>query len=204
MRTTMTTRALLILVAAALGVALPARAQDAEVTPERIERALARYRGEPSVARLVRAAETYRTASPGRIRDAMDRARATGWLPTTRASIRRGQTVDLRGLGGGTVDTITNVSTDDALTFEASMTFRFDRIVFAAEERGLLRELRATEDARATVAELVVHLYFERRRLQLEQDLAHRVDLARALRVLEIEALLDALTGGAFSRLRRA
>jgi len=174
----------------------------AAVTPERIERALYRYRREPSVARVIDAALRARTASPGRVRDAMDRARATGWLPTARASLRRGQTVDLRGLTGG--DAVTNVSTDDALTFEAALTFRFDRIVFANEEVPMLRELRSVEREQADLARAIAHLYFERRRIQLERDLAGRVDVARALRVLEIEALLNAFTDGGFTRMMGA
>jgi len=165
----------------------------------RITRALRRYRGEPSSSALVRAALVARSASPGRIRDAMDRARGTGWLPLTRLAIRRGQAVDLRGLAAEPADT--NISTDDDLTLEARLVFRFDRIVFASEEVGLLRELRAAEAEQRELSSLVVRLYFERRRLQLERDLAHARDLARQIRILEIEALLDAFTAGAFSRI---
>jgi len=47
----------------------------------------------------------------------------------------------------------------------------------------------------------VVHLYFERRRLQLERDLGGQVEVASELRILEAEALLDVFTNGAFSRM---
>jgi len=170
----------------------PAGAQD------RVDEALARYRHEPSVDHVVEAALAQRSSNPGRVRDAMDRARATGWLPTTRALVRRGQAVDLRALTGET--TPTNVSTDDDLVLEARMTFYFDRIVYAPDEPSLLRELRATEDARARLIAQVVALYFERRRLQLERDLAEARDPARRIRILELTALLDALSGGALTR----
>ena len=164
--------------------------------------ALARYSHEPPVQRVVEAAMRARSASPGRTRDAMDRARATGWLPTTTASIRRGQAVDLRALTGD--DARTNVSTDDDLVLEARMIFRFDRIVFAPEEVGLLRELRAVEAERGQVAAVIVQLWFERRRLQLERDLVAPADVTRRVRILEIEALLDAFTDGAFNRMMRS
>lgn len=169
------------------------------LTEGQITIALARYQHEPPVSRVVRAALRARSASPGRVRDAMDRARATGWLPTTTGTIRRGQAVDLRALTGD--DARTNVSTDDDLVLEARMTFRFDRIVFAPEEVALLRELRATEAEQAQIAGLVVRLWFERRRLQLERDLVAPADVARRVRILEIEGLLDAFTGGAFDRM---
>jgi len=172
----------------------PALAQD----DARIEEALARYRHEPTVDAVVEAALEQTSANPGRVRDAMDRARATGWLPTTRALVRRGQAVDLRALTGET--TPTNVSTDDDLVLEARMTFYFDRIVYAPDEPALLRELRATEEARARLVAQIVALYFERRRLQLERDLSDATDLTRRVRILELTALLDRLSGGALTR----
>lgn len=191
-----------------LAMAAPAAAQEAAPPPsearavsaERLDRALRRYRTEPSVQRVVRAALEARTASPGRVHDAMDRARGTGWLPTTRVAIRRGQAVDLRGLTG-LADTPSNVSTDDDLMVEGSMVFRLDRIVFASEEVPMLRELRNLEQLRAEIVQAVVHLYYERRRLQLERDLLGPEDIAHAVRLLEVEALLDGFTGGAFARM---
>jgi len=62
-----------------------------------------------------------------------------------------------------------------------------------------------TGDARREIEALVIHLYFERRRLKLESlevdDLDMPSGFRRDLRIAEIEAELDALTGGAFSRL---
>ncbi|HHH27815.1 MAG TPA: hypothetical protein ENK57_05640 [Polyangiaceae bacterium] len=168
------------------------------MTADQIEQALYRYRDEPSAQELVRAALSERSATPGRLRDAMDRARATGWLPTARGAIRRGQAVDLRGLTG--TETPANVSTGDDLMLEARLVFRFDRIVFAPQEPALLRELRAAEASEQALSELVVRLYFERRRLQLERDLAGHLDVVRALRILELETLLDVLSGGRLTR----
>lgn len=201
---------LMITVSMLLALTAPARAQEvpnpgaappaAAITDAQIQRALRRYRREPSVGRVVRSALRARSASPSRIRDAMDRARASGALPVTQASVRRGQAVDLRGLTGAD-DVTTNVSTDDDLVLEARMIFRFHRIVFASEEVGLLRELRAAEAERAQIARTVVRLYFERRRLLLERDLLGTRDLLHRVRVLEVEALLDVFTEGAFTRM---
>lgn len=194
-------------VVAALSIALSlpsvALAQGEPITRERIEAALYRYRAEPDVTRVVRAALDMRTTDPARARDAMERARLSGLLPTARAALRRGQAVDLRGLTS-TGDVGTNISTGDDLTFEASLVFHFDRLIYAQQEARLLGELRALEQARAELVRAVVALYFERRRLQLERDLLGQADLARALRILESEALLDAFTGGAFTRMMGA
>jgi len=187
-----------------LMVSAPVQAQegvqpdDTQPGDARIRRALRRYRSEPQVDVLVNAALAARTATPGRLRDAMDRARGTGWLPTARVAVRRGQAVDLRGV---TDNPGTNISTDDDLMLEARLVFRFDRIVFANEEVSLLRELRASEAEQRELTRIIVQLYFERRRLQLERDLAGAFDVARQVRILELEALLDAFTAGAFTRI---
>lgn len=191
---------LLCLVLAMLASPSLASAQPPAPTVSRadVTRALRRYAREPSVRQVVRLALRQRSASPGRVRDAMDRARATGWLPTARGAIRRGQAIDLRGLANGEPSSI---STDDDLSFDASLVFRFDRIVFAGEETSLLRELRVVEESREELVRWVVHLYFLRRRLQLERDLLRSVDLEREIRIVELEALLDVFTGGAFRRI---
>lgn len=173
----------------------------APITQARIDAALARYRGEPSVARVVQAALAQRVLDPARARDAIERARLRGLVPTARAGVRRGQAIDLRGLTGE--EGAANISTDDDLMVEGSLVFQFDRLVFASEEAGLLRELHSLESARLELVRAVVALYFERRRLQLERDLLGQRDLARTVRILEIEALLDVFTGGAFTRMMR-
>lgn len=182
-----------------LVLAMPsgAAAQEA-ITDARIEAALRRYRDEPSVQRVLQAALATRSRDPSRARDAIDRARLRGLLPTARAGIRRGQAIDLRDLTGADG---ANVSTDDDLMLEASLVFQLDRLVFAPEEVGLLRELRALEAEQLELVRAVVALYFERRRLQLERDLLHQRDVVRAMRILETEALLDVFTAGGFTRM---
>jgi len=182
-----------------LVLAMPsgAAAQEA-ITDARIEAALRRYRDEPSVQRVLQAALATRSRDPSRARDAIERARLRGLLPTARAGIRRGQAIDLRDLTGADG---ANVSTDDDLMLEASLVFQLDRLVFAPEEVGLLRELRALEAEQLELVRAVVALDFERRRLQLERDLLHQRDVVRAMRILETEALLDVFTAGGFTRM---
>ena len=74
----------------------------------------------------------------------------------------------------------------------------------------ILTELKAlrTADARREIESLVIRLYFERRRLKAELATADAgdtsSDMRLELRIAEVEAELDALTGGAFTRLRRS
>jgi hypothetical protein len=74
-------------------------------------------------------------------------------------------------------------------------------VVFRSEEVGLLRQRQAELDARAALVRQVIHLYYERRRLQVERDLDPEPKVARSVRIAEATALLDAFTGGAFQRM---
>jgi hypothetical protein len=168
-------------------------------TPTIDATALAAYAHEPTVERVVAAALHAAELSPSRAREAAQRARLSGWLPTARAGIRRGTGRDLALQTTDLLDR-TNLSTDDSLSVDAALVFRLDRLVFAREEVPLLREERALAEERDALVRDVVHLYFERRRLQLERDVLGRRSPAETVRIAELTALLDTLTRGAFTR----
>lgn len=153
---------------------------------------------EPRVEQVVR--EALRAAPTPRADALASRARTAGWIPRIGLRARRGQTIDLSGpqaldLGAA------RVRSNDDLTLEASLNFELDRVVFRREEVALLHQSQGERQARERLVRDVIALYFERRRLQLERDLKGDPALERAIRVAEIEALLDAFTNGAFRRM---
>ena len=158
--------------------------------------ALQRYAREPSVASVVQAA--LQNAPKPRAEALASRARTAGWVPTVALRARRGQGVDL---SHALTEDALDASTDNDLTLEAALTFQLDRVVFRSEEVALARQGLAEADARTTRARTVIALYFERRRLQLERDLAGNGDPRRSIRIAELEALLDVFTNGAFGRM---
>jgi hypothetical protein len=169
------------------------------VSADQLRAALQRYEREPSVERVVEAARAG--APAGRAAALASRARTAGWVPTVALRARRGQGVDL---SHALADDELDLSTDDELTLEAALTFDLDRVVFRSEEVALARQTQSEADARAARVRSAIALYFERRRLQLERDLANSADPRRMLRIAEIEALLDLLTDGAFTRMLAA
>ncbi len=196
----MNSRTVLALLLAAFSTL--ARAQEPSDASEPPAEALARYADEPSIQQLLAVLDGLAELDPGVARRAARRARRGGWLPDLRFAIRRGQARDLSAqFNAG--DDRTRVSTDDDLALEGSLTIRLSRAVYGPDEVALLREERAREQQREVRARLVVSAYFERRRLQLERDLRGRRDLETYQRIAELEALLDAFTGGAFTRIMR-
>ncbi|MEM9073999.1 MAG: hypothetical protein AAGE52_36235 [Myxococcota bacterium] len=180
----------------------PQPAPTVAPTPEAIAAALARYAHEPRVDELLEALADLPELDPEVPRRAARRARRGGWLPTLRLSLRRGQARDLSEQFDRDDDR-TRVSTDDDLTLEASLTLRLDRAAYGPDEVPLLRESRARDQDRQERARNVIAAYYERRRLQLERDLLGRRDTETLIRIAELEALLDAFTGGAFTRMMR-
>jgi len=185
----------------------PSRATPAESQPsaERASapanvRALQRYRHEPSVEQVLRAAMVTFRKHGMRLSSLAQRARLRGLIPTLSVSARHGQALDLATSQTSVTDQL-RVGTGRDLTLQAALTFELPRLVFAREEISLARDHRMSLQQRQQFIEQVVALYFERRRNQLRRDqgAAADADADLHLRILELTALLDAFTDGAFS-----
>lgn len=147
----------------------------------------------PSVAVCVREALRLAQSDPARSRRAQRRARRAAFLPELRLRARRGRERDQNLSSGGT-----NLSTDNDTVLEATLVFDLSRAVYGPDEVAWSRERRAQQSARLQLVRLVVRLYFERRRLRIESLLGEG-DFESDLRIAEIEAILDHLTGGRFT-----
>ena len=174
--------------------------QPTAITQEQLSSAIARVsRGEPPVGVVVGEAMRVSAIDPDETSAMATRARVAGLLPIVRGGVRRGQGQDLSAQETGDTGRA-SWSTDDDLSIFGTVTFRLDRLLFAREEVPLLREDRARRAEQWEIVRTVVSIYYERRRLLVEQELLG-VDLARAVRIEELGALLDGFTRGAFSRM---
>jgi hypothetical protein len=173
--------------------------RDAEVTPAELAKLLARYAREPSAARVVAAALHAQRRDPQRFADMTQRARLRGLIPSLDLGVRRGQGVDLRSTTSDELGV--HLTTADDLMLFATLRFDLGRLLFANEEVGIAREARFEREAQNELVRQVVHLYFLRRRLLLERDLRGGASLSHEVRIVEIEALLDGFTDGAFQRM---
>lgn len=90
-----------------------------------------------------------------------------------------------------------------AQTYKVRLVWDLDKLVMSSERIRALSEARDAVELRDRVLAEVTRLYFERRRLQVERLLAPHAEVAarvrEELRIRELTANLDALTGGAFS-----
>ena len=193
-----------VVVACLVLAASHARAEDDEV-----ERIMARFKNEPTIREVQVAAIDYYNVSPDTIRSLRSRTHKKALMP--------GLTV-----GGSTYRQSSALAVDDIiyrpvgvarfedqngvyLGLSASLTWNLDKLVFNAEELDVM-SLIGIQDG---IQREVTTLYYVRRRLQIEQLLnpptTVSARVAAELRLEELTGLLDAYTGGFFTRsLKRA
>jgi hypothetical protein len=162
----------------------------------------------PSVDALCKAAVALALVEPERARGFVNRARLAGWLPELRFRMyrrfARTEGLSFGDVGAGTVAPV-DISAIDDVRYEWRATWDLSRMVFNPDEVQAHFEALRMADVRRDIQELVIRLYFERRRLMTES----RADgnaaagvaatVGRLVRTAEIEAELDALSDGAFS-----
>src|SRR5262245_25150508 len=188
----------------------PPRALDRRVDPALL-RALAA--ADPPVDALRAAASALALTEPERARSLVVRARLAGWLPELRGRVdrrlARAESVDLGSSATGTLAPV-GIDSDNDVRYELRASWDLAKLVFNPDEIGAHFQALRTADARREIESLVIRLYFDRRRLKAELAAADAPATGMSLsgtrlelRVEEIEAELDALTGGAFTRLSR-
>lgn len=181
-----------------------ARAADAE-------RGRALWADDPPVSVLRQAAAALILAEPERAQAMLTRVRLAGWLPELRLLVERrlnrAESVDLGTAADPSSLAPVGIDTANDVRYQARATWDLGRIVFNPDEIAVEGQALRAGDARREIEALIIRLYFERRRLKLESLGADDSDMPSAsrrdLRIAEIEAELDALTGGAFTRLAR-
>jgi hypothetical protein len=162
---------------------------------------------EPPIDVLRAAATALALAEPDRARSLVQRARLAAWLPEVRFRVDRrfGRSESLDVSPASLSDTPpVSLDTVDEVRYEARATWDLSRLVFNPDELAAHAEALRMADVRREVESMVIRLYFERRRLKVEAVTTDGNDVAsnlrREARIEELEAELDALTGGAFLR----
>lgn len=174
-------------------------------------RAVASWADDPPLGALRQAATALVMAEPDRATSLLTRVRLAGWLPELRLLVERrlgrSESVDLGTAGDPTAVSPVGIDTSNDVRYQARATWDLSRILFNPDELGAQAQALRAADTRREIETLVIRLYFERRRLKLDGLGADDSDMPsgsrRDLRIAEIEAELDALTGGAFARLAR-
>jgi hypothetical protein len=186
---------------------MPRRPRRSRPLDAAVLRALAAE--DPPVASLRAAATALVLAEPERAHSLVERARFAGWLPELRLMVdrrfARTESVDLGTPTDSAALAPVGIDSNNDVRYQARATWDLSKIIFNPDEVAAQFQALRTADTRREIESLVIRLYFERRRLKAELATADDLDMLpgsrRELRIAEVEAELDALTGGAFSRL---
>jgi hypothetical protein len=194
----------LLLLWTAVAAAQPARSlRDPEV-----QAALDELKREPSVQDAQRAALEFYRVDPGTVDSMRSRAGWKSLLPALRVAGRHnGSTVDLNRIDrtmsvSPTDDTPTVIDKVDGTVNELSVegTWDLPRLVFNAETL----DVSSLAVLQENVLKEVTRLYYTRRRAQVDLILSPPDDaatrLTKEMRIEELTATLDAMTGNLFTR----
>jgi len=191
--------------------AAPAAAVAREPATDEI---LARFADEPTIAEVQAWASRTAQISPARVRRWLAQSATFATLPQVSLEWRlrddTGQGFDYVNADGDPVlpgEDPLGVATDAdqgrSQEVKVKLVWELDKLIMSSERIRVINEGQDVVKLRDKVLADVTRLYFERRRQQVEQLLAPKSDplgQARdALRLLELTAGIDALTGGAFS-----
>lgn len=180
--------------------------EGATVAPAAVREVMNRFAAEPSVTEVQNAALEYAKANPERIDSWQARARANAALPQFRTQFDYDINQDLRTRTNLDATDARVITEDDDRSYEIQVRAQWDldRLVFEPQELAIARESVRLANLRDRVLDEVTRRYFERRRLQVDLELSPPTDLndriRKELRLQELSADIDALTGGWFSQ----
>ena len=177
-----------------------------------VEEVLGHFSGEPDVGAVQAMAMSYTKTNPELVEGWLKASKTAFGLPAVTLSYDKDlddyntwNYVDLDGNGEVETDEfqLYNSRADDDDSFGVRLAWRLDKIVMSSERIRVINEAQDIVKLRDKVLEDVTRLYFDRRRLQVEQLLSPagdlRSQLKNELRLQELTANIDALTGGRFS-----
>jgi len=167
--------------------------------------ALAAFDAEPTVAQVQAWAIEHARLSPFEASRLVRQARLRGALPTVRlhARYRSSSSTEWDEL-----DLVDSRDLDNDISINIWLEWDLAELASGTDMARALRESRARLELRHAVVNQVTTDYFDRRLLCAEDGLAGDEDAAviigRRLRVEELDATLDGLTGGRWSRALRS
>lgn len=168
-----------------------------------IETAMKAFEKEPKVKAVQEQAIRYATAEPARVEDWLSRSRLAPSLPSL--SLSGGKGVDYDHSVREKIGDPSVLSRRDSsdYNFNAKLEWRFADLVFNSNELRVAREAFRMAVLRERILQDVTKAYFERRKAQMKLALDNMAQpLERVewgLKIEELTATLDGLTGGWFS-----
>jgi len=157
---------------------------------------------EPSIGDIQNAAIQYAEVHPDKIREWRNSANKKALLPNVSVGLDRYVTDLLHWDSGTSPDTFQKGK--DTVSWDVTMTWDMGELIWNSDQTSIDTRSKLMVELRDDIMNEVTRTYFERRRLQIEmltsppQDL--KLSLEKEIRLQELTADIDALTGGYLSK----
>jgi competence protein ComEA len=169
-----------------------------------VKKVLRRFNAEPSVREVQQQAIAYMRVHPEEVDSWRIRARTNALAPRLTTTGQGTLNDDNRTVEKPGDPTIVSKDNDSSGRLTVGATWELDRLIFDPQEMAVTRESVRIANLRDRVLDEVTRRFFERRRLQVDLELSPPKDLAdrvkKELRLQELTADIDAVTGGWFSQ----
>ncbi|MBU0759557.1 MAG: hypothetical protein KKA34_04260 [Candidatus Omnitrophica bacterium] len=166
------------------------------------ENILGQFAHEPSIRDVQEAAIDYAEVHPDKIKKWREDARRKALLPDVSLGLDRYVT-DLYHWDAGQNPDVLQTG-DDVITWDVTMSWDLGDLIWSTDQTSIDTRSRLMVQLRDDILDEVTRTYFERRRLLIEKHFSPpstaREKIEKRLRIDELTADLDAMTGGQFSK----
>jgi hypothetical protein len=165
---------------------------------------LQNFSQEPSYHEIQKAAIEYAEVHPDKIAKWRKAAKTKALLPTLSFGIEKDKSKSLHWDAGVNPDTWVIGPDEEDTGWDVTCSWNLGDLIWNDDQTSIDVRSRLMVELRDDILDEVTHLYFERRKLQIEllQNPPKEVNelIAKELRLEELTAGIDAMTGGWFSR----
>ncbi len=161
----------------------------------------------PSIQQVQQEAIRYAEVDPRKISTWRTRAGWSGWMPKVSLNFDRDKNRTIASATAGGKTTFSVGPEDQSARFGVDFSWQLGDLIWNPNQTVIDARSRLMVQLRQGILEEVTRLYFERKRLEAEFA-AHPAEdpqliSERRLRIEEVEADIDALTGGYFSKMKK-
>ena len=175
----------------------------------KVEEVLGQFQSEPTVADVQQMAMEYSHTHRHQVEAWLEASKNAAKLPELQLRyyyydrMNTGYEYIVNDQGDATPDAA-DADTDRDHVYQVTLKWKLDDLVMSSERIRVISEAQDVVKLRDKVLGEVTRVYFDRRRLQVDALLSPSGDIKsqveNQLRLMELTAELDALTGGRFSR----
>ena len=170
------------------------------------EEFLKQFDREPTIIEVQNAAIRYAEVNPSKIEAWRTAASRKALLPTLSFSkgVSQDENVDIDRGGTNDPDRFISGPMENSYDWSVGLSWNLGELIWNDDQTSIDTRSRLLVELRDDMLSKVTHLYYERRRLQIDMGLSPKKDfpleIENVIKLQELTAGIDALTGGYFSK----